>query len=382
MHKNILIGIALLSLTASLALSQEVDREYGDRVVFLDDDGVQQPAKRVKVQSATYEDNGVVYLLRGGRIKNEKNGSRVLLILYGDAPRVYSEGEQNLMRGQYAAAASDFDGAKNAVDAGKCREWLLEYAAVRRGQALTALGRTEKGNLPDAVKEFKAALTANPKSLLYDEIQLGLVEAYTLQKKWDDAKAAATNLQNVGKIVKQPIWQAKGQKAVADILLSRKSYADAVSAFGDLASLAGREGKYEKSEARKATLATLETSANVEQGWALVAWAETSGSDSDWTKARSHFEALASKFPGNEMVAAAVLNGVGRTLMKSDPRAAYLKFVEAQVTYFNARSEVARAFYLKALALKAMGGATNKQRAEEALKELRKFFPDSPFARK
>jgi ferritin-like protein len=59
-----------------------------------------------------------------------------------------------------------------------------------------------------------------------------------------------------------------------------------------------------------------------------------------------------------------------------------MKFVEAHVTYFNARSEVARAYYLKALALDAMGGATNKQRAEEARKELRKFFPESPFARK
>ena len=157
---------------------------------------------------------------------------------------------------------------------------------------------------------------------------------------------------------------------------------DAVSAFGDLASLASREGKYEKSELRKKELAALDVSANIEKGWALIAWAETSGNDTDWTKARSHFEALSGQFPGNDVVAAGVLNGVGRTLMRTDPRAAYMKFVEAEVTYFNARSEVARAYYLKAQALKAMGGATNNQRAEEALKDLRKFFPDSPFARK
>jgi hypothetical protein len=67
--------------------------------------------------------------------------------------------------------------------------------------------------------------------------------------------------------------------------------------------------------------------------------------------------------------------------MEEDPRAALMDFVQAEVRYFNARTEVARALYLKAKALRKMGGPTNNQRAEEALKELRKFYPDSPFAR-
>jgi outer membrane protein assembly factor BamD (BamD/ComL family) len=133
-----------------------------------------------------------------------------------------------------------------------------------------------------------------------------------------------------------------------------------------------------KSELRKNALRKIEISAAVEQGWALIASAEVTG---DWDKAKSHFNGLATQYPGDETVSAAVLNGIGMTLMKTDPRAAYMKFVEAQVTHFNARSEVARALYLKAQALKAMGGTANNQRAEEALKELRKFFPDSPFAR-
>ena len=382
MRTNTLIGLALLALlplwVEGPVAAQDVDQEYADRVVYLDDDGAKQDSRNVKVELATYEDAGVKYLQRGGRSKSERNGSRILMILYGDAPRVFMDGEQNLLRGLYEKAASDFDGAKNAVDAGKCRPWLLEIAAVRRGQALTAMGRKEKGRLPDAIKEFKAALTANPKSLLFDEIQLGLVEAHSLQGKWSDAQAAAQNLLNVGKIIKQPVWQAQAQQAVAQVLLQQKKFAEAVSAYGDLSSLAAREGKYVKNALRKAALAKYEVSGAVEQGWALIAAAEVTGG---WDKAKSHFQALEGKFPGNETVAAAVLNGVGRTLMKSDPRAAYMMFCKAQVTQFNARTEVARALYLKSQALKAMGGATNNQRAEEALKELRKFYPETPFAR-
>ncbi|MEN8148358.1 MAG: hypothetical protein ABFS86_00960 [Planctomycetota bacterium] len=385
MRTKTLIGLTLLTLLplwtflsiGGPAFAQNVDKDFSDRVVYLDDDGKKQDSRDVKVETATYEDAGVKYLK--GRSKSERNGSRIIMVLYGDTPPVYLEGEQNLQRGRFKEAASSFDGAKNAVDAGKCRPWVLEYAAVRRGQALTGLGRTEKGLLPDAVKEFKAALSANGKSILYDEIHLGLVEAYSLQGKWNEAKAAGQNLLNVGKIIKQPIWQAKAQAAIAQVLLEQKKFAEAVSAFGDLAALAAREGKYVKNERRKADLAELEISGAVEQGWALIAAAETTGA---WDKAKSHFDGLAGHYPGNEAVAAAVLNGVGMTLMKTDPRAAYMKFCEAQVTNFNARTEVARALYLKAQALKAMGGATNNQRAEEALKELRKFYPDTPFARK
>lgn len=85
-------------------------------------------------------------------------------------------------------------------------------------------------------------------------------------------------------------------------------------------------------------------------------------------------------------MSAAILNGVGRALMETDPRAAVMKFAEAEVTYFSARNEVARALYLKAQALDKMartektGTTRYRTMAEQARKELRDFYPESVWA--
>ena len=117
----------------------------------------------------------------------------------------------------------------------------------------------------------------------------------------------------------------------------------------------------------------------MEQGWARVSWAESSGMQSTWDQAKSTFEGLLAKYPDSELVKAAALNGVGRCLLEKDARAALLKFTEAEVVRFSARKEVARALYLKAKALRKMGRAKN---ADQALKDLREFFPDSEWANK
>jgi hypothetical protein len=54
--------------------------------------------------------------------------------------------------------------------------------------------------------------------------------------------------------------------------------------------------------------------------------------------------------------------------------------VEAEVVYFTARSEGARALHLKAKALEKLGGSRNRRMADLALKELREFYPGSEWA--
>jgi tetratricopeptide (TPR) repeat protein len=383
MTRTVLTAAIVLFLAAPLFAQEDVDREYGDLIFYLDDDGNTQKTKDIRVDTATYEKVG--YTSRGGRSTSEKAGNIVRSITYGDAPRVYLSGLTALARKQYARAAEEFDGAKSAVDAEIAREWLREYAAVRKGQALTALGRTEPMHVNDAIKEFEEALKANPKSLLLEEIQLGLVECYSLLKEWDKAMSAAESLTTVGETIKRPIWKVLGQRAVADVLLQQKKYIEAVSAFENLVSSAQRELKWAKGEVLQKALAGQEVEAAVAQGWAQVAMAEDSGSQSDWDKARKYFEGLPNQsesYRGSAQVAAAVLNGVGRCLLDKDPRAALLKFVEAEVRYFTARTEVGRALYLKAKALEKLGGTRNRKMAEQALKDLREFYPGSEWARK
>jgi tetratricopeptide (TPR) repeat protein len=381
--KTLIAAALVVFLAAPVLAQEEVDREYGDMIFFLDDDGNVQKVKECKVTSATYEK--VMYTQRGGRSKGEKDGSRVLSVAYGDAPRVYQTGLVALTRQQYQKAQEDFEGSKAAVEGGFAGPWLSEYAAVQKGLALVALGQTEPMHLNDAVTEFKAALTANPKSLLYDKIQLGLVKCHSLLEEWDKAKAAAETLSSVGEAIKQPLWKIQGERAVADALLSQKKYIEAVTAFENLVASAQRELKWAKGDLFQTAIAKQEIEAAVAQGWSKVATAEASKSASDWKKAQQYFEGLPQKsdtYRGSDEVAAAVLNGVGRCLLDSDPRAALLKFTEAEVSHFSARNEVARALYLKAKALQKLGGSRNRRMAEQALKDLREFYPGSEWVRK
>mgnify|MGYP003572647351 CR=1 FL=1 len=364
------------------AVAQDVDSEYGDTIFLYDDEGVAQKIENCKVQSSTYEQ--VAFLPRGGKNPSTRSGTDVILVNYGDAPRVYSDGLANLRKGFFKNAITDFDGAKTAVDLGKAGKWLLEYAAVHKAEAL--LGLAEKDNDPakaaDAVKEFEAALAANEKSLLFPAIQMGLAKAYGVQTKWTEARAAAAKLKAAGEQIRNPIWQAEADRTAAKILLAQGSHTEAVNAYESLSALAQREGRFVKGEARKKKLADLEVEAAVEQGWAMVAWAESSKAASDWTNAESYFDGLAAKYGNNEHVQAAVLNGKGRCELEKDPRTALALFIKAEVVYFVARAEVARALYLKSLALQKLGGARNRSKAEQALKDLKKFYPDSEWARK
>jgi tetratricopeptide (TPR) repeat protein len=373
----------LVFLTVPVLAQEEVDREFGDMFHYLDDEGNVQKVKDVKVESATYEK--VTYTARGRKTTSEKEGSLVLSVAYGDAPRIYQTGMVALGRLQYQKSAEELEGAKAAVEANICRPWLLEYAAVNRGLALTALGKLEPLHIADAIKEFEEALRLNPKSLLFDDIQIGLVQCYSMQKNWDKAKAAAEALTAVGAAIKQPLWQVQGDRAVADALLQQEKYIEAGSAFENLVSTAQRELKYAKGQVVLKALARQEIEAAVAQGWAKVATAEASGSASDWAKAKAYFEGLPSKseaYRASDEVAAAVLNGIGRCLLDTDPRAALLKFTEAEVSHFAARDEVARALYLKAKALDKLGGSRNLRMAEQALKDLREFYPGSEWVRK
>jgi len=238
------------------------------------------------------------------------------------------------------------------------------------------------GSTADAVAEYKKALEANPKSLLFDAIQVGLAECAIAEKKWEDASTAATALVEVAKKISHAVWLVKGEQLLARIKMAQDDHLGAVSAYTSLEVTAKRELKWAKGDRRIKLLEAVAEDAAVEQGWALVARAEFTGQATDWGKANSYFGTLTGKYPKSERVAAAKLNGEGRCGLDEDPRAALLKFVQAEVIHFSARKEVARALYLKSLAYDKLGGARNKKMAEEARRELREVFPDSEWAKK
>ena len=176
MRHAILVGLVIVlgsgPLFAQGVDTGEVDREFSDRIQFLDEDGEVRKIEDVKVVAATFEQ--VAYEIKGGRTGAPKPGAQIVAIVYGDTPRVYTQGLQALSRGQFAKAESDFDGSKNAVAAGMARAWLLEYASVKKAEA-----QQLSGNASDAIAEYKKALEANPKSLLFDAIQTGIARGIT-----------------------------------------------------------------------------------------------------------------------------------------------------------------------------------------------------------
>jgi tetratricopeptide (TPR) repeat protein len=373
--------LLFLAAAGPLAAQDEaVDLEYGDSLTFFDDDGKVQKIERIRVDEATCE--SVKYTLRGGKTTQQREGAKVDRIVYGDAPKVYLDGIKNKRNEQWAAAVSDFDGAKNAVDAGRARRWVIEYASLLKGQALLALGQQDASRLADAMVSFQDALKENPKSLLFGDIQQGIADCLILQQKWDEARKAAEEIQKTGEAIKAPLWQVKGARLLATLLLAQGKNTEAVTAFDNVVALAQREIRFAKPEKWQKELRAAEIDAVVEQGWARVGWAEASGAKPDWDRAKDYFSGLAAKYPEETMVKAAVLNGLGRCLLDDKPRDALLRFAEAEVTCFTARREVARALWLKSQALTKIGGDWSKRMAEEARKELRQYYPETEWARK
>ena len=139
MAKRLLTGFVLSLLIAAPVLAQEAESVFKDKIRYIDDDGEVRDLENVRVMSATYRQ--VVYQTRGGRQAPPKDGSKVLRISYGDEPGVYTKAVKELNEGRFQAAAEDFDGAKNAVEAGAAREVLANpqhaYTKLLRDSVLS-----------------------------------------------------------------------------------------------------------------------------------------------------------------------------------------------------------------------------------------------------
>lgn len=367
------IGLAAVPAVVSVpapAFAQEAAARP-DELVWTEAGKVQK--KPGRIESADHDK--VVFTVQGGK-KVEIPALDVTEMRWSDAPADYESGVRALASGDAAAAKRAFTDAIREKDVKTgIRDWVTEYANAGLGRALVALGEFDK-----AAEAFAKARSANAKSMVLDQILLGLAEAELGRGKGDAAAKAADDLVAAAKTAKRPAWELTAYLAKARGKLASGDFGGAGQAFDDAASFSERAAAAEKNEAAKRRLLAAGVDAAASKGWALVAKAESTKASGDFDAARSYFDSLASKMPNEPIVRASALNAAGvAKLAGGDAKSALRLFQEAEVVHFRASNEVARSLWYQAECWKKLGN--EKDRAER-LKDLRMSFPGSEWARR
>lgn len=366
-----LVACAVLSAPAA---AQEKPAEKFDRpdVLVVLEGGAPKP-RGGRVESADYDK--VVFTAQGGR-KADVPATDVTEIRWGDAPAGYDDGVRALQGGDPASARRGFEDALREKDVKpSLREWVVEFGNAGLGRALLALGEADR-----AADAFGRARTSNPKSMILDEILIGLAEAELARGKGDAAARAADDLVTAAKAAKRPAWELEAYLVKADGRLRSGDFAGAGAAYDDAIRFAESAAGAEKNEAAKRRLQHEALKAAANKGWALVAKAEASKSTADFDAARSYFDGLATKHPAEPMVRACATNAAGvAKLASGDAKGALRLFMETEVVHFRAATEVARSLWYQAECWKRLGDDRARQ---ERLAELKESYPGSEWARR
>lgn len=331
-----------------------------------------------RVESADWDQ--VVYVSpKGG--KRTFPSADVTELRFGDAPAEYDQGLRALASKDGEAARKAFRDCITAkVALPSLRDWVNEFANAGLGQACLLVAAKDPKAADEAATAFAAARTANAKSMLADRILGGLAEAELLRGRADAAVRAGEELVAAGRAAKRTAWELDGHLLKARAQQQAGNFAGAAAAFEDAVRFSETAMQAEKNEAAKARLRELGFDAATRRGWALVAKAEASKSQADYDAARSYFDGLAQKNPGEPAVMAAASNAAGVTkLAAGDAKAALRQFQETEVVWFQAGEEVARSLWYQAHCAKKIG---DEKQAAERLRDLQEFFPGSEWARR
>lgn len=318
----------------------------------------------------------VVFTDQKGGKRTELPSADVAEIRWADAPAGYDEGLRALASGDAEGARRAF--AEAIQEKGvkpDIREWVTEFANAGLGRALLAAGQADR-----AVEAFGLARSANAKSMILDQILIGLAEAEMVRNKGDAAAKAADDLIGAAKTAKRPAWELAAYLVKAKGKLLAADFAGAASAYDDAVRFAENAAATEKQEALKRRIQRTGLEAAVMKGWTLVSKGDSTKSAGDYEAARSYFDGLAAKHPGDPLVAASASNAAGAAkLAAGDAKAALRLFMTTEVVHFEARDEVARSLWYQAECWRKLGG--EQQRADR-LKDLKESFPGSEWARR
>jgi tetratricopeptide (TPR) repeat protein len=267
------------------------------------------------------------------------------------------------------------------VDAGKARKFWEARAALYVGECRrhSAAKDSNPAKFKDAASSYEDAIRLDRKCPYIDVAYLGLAESQAGGKDFDTGLKTLDDLRKLAAEAGRPAWEGRARLARGRFLERKGEMGGAATEYADLARFAeGAAGKAAADSAERRELEALRVNGLVSQGWALYGKAEKSKSGPDVDAARKHFEGLLGATGGSVAGKAAAFNGLGGILLlDGKPQKAIERFVEVEVTMFQAPDEVARALYYKALAYDRLGNGAGR---EQALKDLAEFYPWSEWA--
>jgi tetratricopeptide (TPR) repeat protein len=378
-----LLPAVLLASVVALVSPQPAEAqasEFKDIIqVYADNEVGFREIKDVRIESESLD--GVTYVNRA-KLEESRPAGEVKAVFYGDAPREWDQGVQDMAAREYERAISSFAGAENAFTAGILkRDWVVEHGAYQKAACLLALAATSPAKLTEALKAFEDFIAKHPESRLLPNALQGLGDAMLMAEQSGSARKQFEKVVQVAGDKKLFVAiPFRARLGLARTYAVEKDWTHAIPEFESVEKKAGDELRFAKNAMAKKILEEIRLTAAGARGDALITKAETSSRPEDFRAARTYFDGLEGRLGKSSRVRAMTKVGQAICLLREGKaREAMRKLADAKVRYFSERTQVAKALYYMAKAADKLG---HSAQAVLYKKELRTLFPDSEWARR
>ena len=374
--------VAALLCVASPAFPFEGGKEEAPKATpykeqFKDEIRVKGARGPVKDAEITYDGYDRLEWKAKSGAAQKKDRAEIESVKYGDQPTPFTKGMDAFRAGRWADAETEFRGVRSAIDAGKARKFWEGRALAFLGECRRRGGAKNPAKLKEAVPAYEDSIKGDAKGPFIDVAYLGLAECHAASAEWDSALKVLDDFRKVAVEAQRPAWEGRSRLLRGRFLERKGEVGGAAAEYQDLAKFAeAAASKAAPGSPERHELDGLKASGQVSSAWALFGRAEKSKSPADLDASKKAFDALS--MGGSHIGAAAAANGLGALLLlEGKAQKALEKFVEVEVTRFQAPDEVARALWYKAKAYDALG---NQPGREQAVKDLAEFYPSSEWA--
>lgn len=284
--------------------------------------------------------------------------SEVETIIHGDRPPKYIQAESNFRQFQLENAIKNFEEAKSAP----ARPWLKHYCDYYIGKCYQMLAEAaptmqeRQSWVSQAVAKFDALIKENPKGFWVPHAMAALGQCY--YSLGDFAKALAV-YQQIEKANMGVTWTLRAQLWAGKILTAQNQVDQAIAALS----------KVMETAKEKSTEIYYD---------AQIALAEAYIRAQKFKEAEDMLKKLIETNEKDE-VRAVAHNTLGDCYKAQNKvKEARLEYLRTNVLYFKVKDQDARALYSAAECFELL---KDKERADRLREELKRNYPDSPWAR-
>ncbi len=220
----------------------------------------------------------------------------VTRIEYSDAPGVYIDGQNALLRADYSAATKAMaDAIEIAKKPPLIRDWIKHYALFYQARAYHGWAERIRDNskFQQAIEYYQKTLESDEKGHFVLECYWQKANIYIKLKQYDQATTELKKLSNITQnLDSKDLWQFRIVFLQGHLAKAKGNFDDAIEQY---------------TEARKIAIAQ-KRSYDMQE--AILAIGEVYIIQKDFSKAENYFSKLIQEYPGQKEIEAGIKNGL------------------------------------------------------------------------